>query len=131
DLPGSTSSAGGTLEITNATVIYTPPAGFTGVDTFVYRVRGLFGGESTAVATVTVLAGADTGATVVSCFRTGPETVQVCLLGAPGQMYLVETSADLQAWGPAGNIVADDTGSINYFYDVGGEPRRFYRFRRP
>jgi hypothetical protein len=48
-----TSDRGGTLTPTAAGLLYTPPAGFNGTDTFTYRARSAGGSES-APATVTI-----------------------------------------------------------------------------
>jgi hypothetical protein len=49
----STSAAGGTVVCTT-TCDYTPPAGFTGTDSFNYRIEDGNGGSDSATVTITV-----------------------------------------------------------------------------
>jgi hypothetical protein len=130
DTTAATSAKGGALVVTSNAVIYAPPAGFNGVDNFTYRLRGQFGGESTASVSVTTGAGADRYATVVSLVREGPSSTMVCLLGAPNQTYKIEQSPDLAAWFEAGSLTADEMGSLVYHYAFEPTGNRFYRFRR-
>ncbi|HYG36525.1 MAG TPA: Ig-like domain-containing protein, partial [Clostridia bacterium] len=131
DLLGTVSAQGGTLSETEGGILYTPTNGFTGMDTFTYRLRGQFGGQDIESVSIKVLEGADYHPTVVSLVRSGPTSVQVCLLGAPGQNYLVEESPDLTSWSLAGNLTADDVGSMDFVYNTLGAEKHFYRFRRP
>lgn len=133
DLTNSVSSHGGTmtLVLTNNTLLYTPPAGFNGVDTFTYRLRGMFGDEDHASVSIRVGAGVDQGATVVSLVRESALSVMVCLLGTPNQTYLVEQSTNLTAWTNNGQLTADSSGSMTYHYPIETVEKRFYRFRKP
>jgi hypothetical protein len=131
DTPIATSANGGSITTTNGTIIYTPPVGFTGVDTFTYRLHGQFGDEDTAIATVRVGAGVNQGAMVVSLLRESPTSVMVCLLGAPNQNYIVEQSTDFTSWSNIGSVTADGAGSMTYSYAVETAGKRFYRFRKP
>lgn len=132
DMPSGASAQGGTLTNTPTAILYAPKAGFVGIDTFAYRIRGHFGGEDTAVVTVRVGVEADQVATVVSLVREGVSSVMVCLLGAPNQVYDVDQSDDLFTWTQVGTVTADDAGSMTYSYLI--DPTvatRYHRFRRP
>jgi hypothetical protein len=130
DLPASTTASGGYITNTPDTVIYLPPSGFSGIDTFVYRLRGQLGGEATAQAEIRVVDDAEQFAMVVSCTRAGPASARVCLLGEAGQKYQVEQSGDLENWSSQASLTADAFGSMEWEYAAeSGEPR-FYRFRR-
>lgn len=131
ELPANTSARGGVVTQNVSFVSYTPLAGFSGVDTFQYRLRGNFGGESLTTVTVNVLPGADRGASVVSHSRAGQNLVSVCLLGLPSQSYQVEESTNLAQWVFKQNITADVNGVMNYTYATTNGPARYYRFRRP
>lgn len=132
ELTNSFSAQGGALALTPTnTLIYTPPAGFSGVDSFTYRLRGMFGDEDYASVNVRVGAGVNQGATVVSLVRENATSVMVCLLGAPNQTYTVEQSTNLTTWAGSGQITADAMGSMTYNYTI--EPavaKRFYRFKK-
>lgn len=131
ELPSAASANGGTVTQNVSFVTYTPPAGFTGVDTFQYRLRGNFGGQSLATVTVNVLPGADRGAAVVSLSRSAPNLVSLCLLGLPSQNYQVEESTNLFHWSFKQNLTADVNGMMNYTYATTNGPARYHRFRRP
>lgn len=130
ELASSASSAGGSLAVTNGALAYVPAPGFTGFDTFSYRLAGQFGGEDTTTVTVRVGENVDRGATVVSLVRENPNTAMVCLLGAPNASYIVEQSADLAAWTGTDSLTADEAGSMTYYYTIEPAGNRFYRFRR-
>src|SRR5262249_37373541 len=51
---GTTGAAGGTVAYTNSTIIYTPPAGFTGADIFDYTIGDGHGAAATGLVTVNV-----------------------------------------------------------------------------
>ncbi|GMG81468.1 hypothetical protein LNKW23_06810 [Paralimibaculum aggregatum] len=53
-LPAAASAAGGTLQISGGELLYTPPPGFVGIDSFTYTAADGQGGETDAGATVVV-----------------------------------------------------------------------------
>jgi hypothetical protein len=130
DLTNPVSAFGGTLAVTNDAIFYTPSNGFSGVDNFTYRLRGMFGDEDFANVSVRVGAGVNQGATVVSLVRESPASVMVCLLGAPNQTYIVEQSTNLTAWANTELLTADAAGSMTYHYTIEAVEQRFYRFRK-
>jgi len=130
DLTNSVSVHGGAISITNHTLSYTPPVGFSGLDRFSYRLRGMFGDEDFASVGVRVGAGVNQGATVVSLVRESAAAVMVCLLGSPNQTYTVEHSTNLAAWSSVGQLTADVAGSMTYHYAIEPVEKQFYRFRK-
>ncbi|HEX5219805.1 MAG TPA: Ig-like domain-containing protein [Verrucomicrobiae bacterium] len=131
DLTNSASVHGGTIIVTNSVLVYTPPAGFSGVDSFTYRLRGMFGDDDFTTVSIRVGAGVHQGATVVSLVRENPTSLMVCLLGAPNQSYTVEQSSNLSSWSNIGQLTADATGSMTYNYTIDlAVDARFYRFRK-
>jgi len=131
DLTNSVSAQGGTIAITNNLLVYLPLPGFSGVDSFTCRLRGIFGDEDFTTVSVRVGAGVNQGATVVSLVRENATSVMVCLLGAPNQSYTVEQSTDLATWSNIGQLTADATGSMTYNYSLDpAVEKRFYRFRK-
>lgn len=131
ELTNSVSAQGGTLLLVTNTLVYTPPVGFTGVDQFTYRLRGMFGDEDYASVSVRVGAGVNQGATVVSLVRENATSAMVCLFGAPNQTYNVEQSTNLTSWVGIGQITADAVGSMTYHYTIEPTGQRYYRFKRP
>lgn len=129
DTINSTSARGGALTSTNGMIVYVPPAGFTGIDSFTYRLRGQYGGLDTANVTVRVGAGVDRGAAVVSLVREG-QSVMVCLFGAPNQKYTVEQSFNCTSWSSNSSLTADGMGSMTYTYPIEAVEKKFYRFMK-
>lgn len=122
------SARGGMIAVTNNTLVYTPPAGFSGGDNFTYRLAGMFGDEDFASVNVRIGAGVDQSATVVSLVRENTNSVMVCLFGGPNQTYNIEQSSDLAAWTHSGQLTADAAGSMTYHYAIEPVEKRFYRF---
>jgi hypothetical protein len=132
ELTNASSAQGGALVLTlTNTLVYTPPAGFTGMDQFTYRLRGIFGDEDYANASVRVGAGVNQGATVVSLVRESATSAMVCLFGAPNQTYNVEQSTNLTSWVGIGQITADAAGSMTYHYTIEPTGQCYYRFKKP
>lgn len=131
DAPLAQSLQGGTVAMVTEGLAYTPKAGFSGIDSFAYRIRGAFGGEDTAMVTVRVFPGAEGGVSVVSVNRISESKARVCLLGLANQTYRVEESTNLHTWTFRENITASATGEILYEYDGSGGGQRFFRFARP
>jgi uncharacterized repeat protein (TIGR01451 family) len=65
----ATSTEGGSVTCTTPNCTYTPPAGFSGTDTFTYTVSDPDGATDTATVTITVLASPTTDLEIV---KTGP-----------------------------------------------------------
>ena len=130
ELVSGTTPRGGTVFITNNLVVYTPPAGFTGVDTFFYRALGQYGGASVSAMNVQVFPGNDQYAAVVSQTREGANWMSCCLLGAPAQYYIVEQSTNLTTWSQKTNLTAGVDGTMSWGYPIGPDKVRFYRFRK-
>jgi hypothetical protein len=129
ELPVLTAVQGGTLVKGPGVIVYTPPPGFSGGDSFQYRLRGRFGGTSVTSVTVYVFEKADQHPTVVSISRREGAAVRVCLLGAPNRNYDVQQSSDLGDWSKVGTLSADAAGSMSYEYTPDPTGIRFYRFR--
>lgn len=127
ELPSAASAQGGTLVQADDLIVYTPKAGFTGIDSFSYVLRGRFGGSSSATETVHVIEGSAGNPTVVSVSPAG-SAAHVCLLGAPKATYTVYLSGDLAIWTRAGAITTDDRGGCTYEYTPDAKSMQFYRF---
>ncbi len=66
DVDSTTTEGGTVVDNGDGTVTYAPPAGFTGTDTFTYRVTGPDGVEVEATVTVTVTEDPDAGVPLVA-----------------------------------------------------------------
>lgn len=129
ELMGNESAQGGALSLTSDGVLYLAKTGFTGIDTFPYRLRGNYGGEDTGLVTVRVYQGADGVAMVVSVNRAGPGFARVCMLGRANHTYQVEQSTNMVDWSFRENLSASSTGEMEFEYPTTEGVQRFFRFR--
>ncbi len=128
DLLAEDTALGGSVSLTNGNVVYTPPAGVTGTDTFYYLATdGQVGGTNVGLVTVNISAAAPiqirtpvyNGATFSASFAT-----------ANGVTYIVEYKDALNAgsWTFLTTITGD--GTVKTFTDMGPLPaNRFYQIR--
>lgn len=128
DFPSATTTHGGTVATDGFYFQYTPKPGFSGTDTFTYRLHGVLGGESVASVTILVAAEASLELSVVSLSRISPTEVQVCAFGAPNHTYTVEQSTDLAHWDTYGELSTDDDGSALFNYPLASQGNRYFRF---
>lgn len=129
-LPNSVSTMGGSIAETNGFWRYTPAAGFSGQDTFTYRLTGAYGGSAEATVRMRVVEGAGGQAMAVSWKRTPDNKVNLCMLGEPGRTYTVEKSTDFSNWTETGTVTADTNGSMSYQFELSVEGRGYFRFQR-
>jgi hypothetical protein len=129
-LPGAASARGGTLSRKGDGVVYTPPAGFTGEDTFVYRVTDPSGAADEAVVTVTVGPGVPVAPNTLAIERLPDGSVQVRIAALPGVTYTIEATEDAVTWRVLGAVTTGPTG-LGAFTDTTGVMFRAYRFRHP
>lgn len=131
ELLSTNTTHGGTLVKTFSTISYSPPNGFSGIDTFKYRLRGNFGGISTNEAFVHVEPGGSEKPVLVSSVRHAGGGVSLCMLGVPGQNYIVDESTNLVNWAQKETIAAATDGALSYGFFTTNGPKRFYRLRKP
>jgi subtilisin family serine protease len=128
------STQGGTLSLASGTVTYTPPAAFSGTDTFTYTANDGRGGVTNGTVTVTVRTGTSVSLNIVF----GP-VIQggnfVVRFGAiPGRTYTIEWSDNATGpWTKATNVTAPTTdqgfgiGVFEFSEPTGMASSRFYR----
>jgi len=132
DSVGVSSTAGGTVLLTNDWVHYTPPSGFTNVDSYTYVILDGHGGSTTG--TVSVVVQDDSGITDnVSIEALGDGDYRIRFMGVPGRTYEVQYSdgIDPANWQILATVTADEQGRGETIDTppVGG-PGRFYRTAR-
>lgn len=94
-----TSAHGGTVTLTGGAIVYTPPYGFGGFDTYTYTITDSNGDVITGTVSVSVAVGV--GANIISTtYAPGPPAVfTVVFAGLPGALYRMQASSDLVTWG--------------------------------
>ena len=124
----SPSAEGGTVNLANATVTYSPPVNFNGIDSFNYTIQDNSGATGTAKVTVTV--NPKPRFSLIQLEAGGG--VRIHFVGAPDRTYRVQISSDLVDWTDAGTITTDSTGSAeNVDTQTAGVGARFYRLAWP
>jgi hypothetical protein len=126
---GPVTRAGGALVVAAGQVTYAPPAGFTGVDQFTYRVADGRGGESAGTVTLRVLGPGGLAVTEFAPAKPGSAGVVRLLLAAePNQRYQVQASANLSDWNELGSAQADANGWLTFSETQTLQPLcRFFR----
>ncbi|TVR48813.1 MAG: tandem-95 repeat protein, partial [Puniceicoccaceae bacterium] len=131
-LPATGTHQGGAIARAGGQLSYTPPAGFSGRDTFFYRLADPYGGESDGRVTIIVRDPEDPEVTLVDLGFEDTQTARPILIGLPGRDYAAWWSVNLRDWLAVGLVTADATGEIDFLHAVGADlPRRFYQFAFP
>jgi hypothetical protein len=126
-----TPPAHGTAAITGNAVLYTPPAGFEGLDAFTYTVGDGRGGFAEGKGGVTV--SDSPGRVLVPMLVQGPVDGMMSIEweAVTNWLYTLEYRDDLtgtQAWLVLQADIPGLTGLLD-LSDAGGVPHRFYRVR--
>jgi hypothetical protein len=129
----ATSVNGGTVVLGPASVTYTPPANFTGLDFFTYTIADNRGGSATTnVAVAMVGSGSQNIVNVVH--DSGAGTVTVTFAGIPGYAYRVQYATELTppvTWTDVSTNTVPPGGLFQFVDVVGGTTNRFYRTAFP
>ncbi len=123
------SAHGGEVGLDWPWIYYTPPDGFTGIDTFAYTVNDGYGGSASAAVTLTPVLPPDSPAlNIVSLKVIAGGTVRVLFTGVPGFVYHIEVSPDAKAWTPVTDRTANNLGQFQFDDTTAtSSPVRFYR----
>lgn len=130
---GPGSAQGGTVTTNSGWVIYTPPPGFTNVDSFPFAVSDGRGGISLGTANVVVTF----DNVVPQNFRAemlGNGSVRLIFDGIQSRTYSIEYAENLEspAWQKLATVTADEHGVFVYTDLLpNGAPQRFYRATWP
>ena len=118
-----------------AGILYTPPAGFSGTDSFPVTISDALAATVTGTVTVTVGPGPAAGGT-----GTNPPTITplpggkigIAFQGIPGRSYLVQRSASgLDHWQTLATITADAAGKVSFTDESPPPGSAFYRLAVP
>jgi subtilisin-like proprotein convertase family protein len=125
------SAEGGEITVAQGWAFYTPPAGYSGADSFDYTVQDSFGATATSTIQIvpSVGSGGDPSAnlTVVDL---GNGTCQIVFSGIPWMPYTIQYTESLEQpnWQSITNMTADSQGFFEYVDTLPqGTQARFYR----
>lgn len=127
-LPNATTTLGGKVSLSGATIIYDPPTPDPGSnDSFTYRIRDSF--NQTATGTVTVNVGGPNGGPSGNLLiRVTEAGTDLELAGIPGRIYQLQTaSAVTGPWTNLGGAVTADANGSAKWTDPNPDTPRFYR----
>lgn len=118
-------------------VSYTPPAGFSGTDTFPLTIRDSRGATVTGTVTIAVRSasapfsgGVGVNPPVVTLLPDGKP--EVSFQGIPGQTYQVQrATAGLTHWTTVATLTADSVGRISFTDNAPPPDSAFYRISSP
>ncbi len=136
--PGSTE--GGTVALVATGIQYTPPAGFSGTDTFdifVNDPHALEPGGGPTLGTVTITVTGSSGGTGGPVLNPPVLTMQpdgkvgLSFQGIPGRTYLVQRSTDMTQWNTLTTAVANASGAISFVDESPPPGSAFYRIAKP
>lgn len=128
-------SSGAAVALKATAVSYTPPAGFSGVDTFVIVIRDARGAYTWGTVTVTVgqpSANGGIGANppVLTLLPAGK--MGIAFQGIPGRSYLIQRSAGgLDHWLTLATVAADAAGKVSFTDESPPPGSAFYRLGLP
>jgi len=128
DSVSASSAAGGVVKLANNWILYTPPAGFTNVDSFTYRIRDQFGGVGLGTVNLTPVAN---GAPPRLTLAKSVNPVRRLTVSGPSRAtYLFQYADSLlpQTWLTFGMAMADASGNLELTDPTLPVPKsRFYR----
>ena len=131
---GPSSAQGGTVALQAASILYTPPTGFSGPDSFTVTVEDIH--NSTVQGTISVNVGTPPGSggqgtnsPVLTPLPGGD--MAISFQGIPGRSYQIQRSTDLSNWTPMTTVQAAANGAVTYTDEDPPQPSAFYRLRKP
>jgi subtilisin-like proprotein convertase family protein len=125
----STTPEGGTASLVDGWVLYSPPLGFAGPDSFGYTIQDSFGATATGTVTVQPLASYGPAQSAAFVALSGG-TYSITFNGIPWNTYAIQYSQNPTSgpWQDLGTSMANSWGTIQ-FSDTPppGAPPRYYR----
>lgn len=134
-IPGPATANGGTVVMQSASILYTPPTGFAGADTFAVTLTDARGAATGGTVTVTVgpapaAGGANTtNPPKLNVLSNG--NIELRFQGIPGQVYRVQRSTDLVLWSTLFTGPANAIGTLTFTDVSPPSPNGYYRLAPP
>jgi len=129
-----TSTAGGTVVVSNNWIFYTPPPGYTHSDSFSYVISDTGGLQATGSVSVAVTNDLGQSQNIVAVEDLGGGTSLIEFQGIVARNYTIQFTTNLTspAWQSLGTASADASGGFEFTdAPATGSPARFYRSTDP
>ena len=127
---GPASAQGGSAVLQGGSILYTPPAGFSGTDSFPVTFQDIHGAPG--VGTVTVVVGSnpnpgnpESNNPQITLLPDGD--IRITFQGIPGVGYAIQRSIDLSTWTHLTTVMAGENGLVTFTDDAPPQPSAFYR----
>lgn len=134
---GPNSAQGGIVELQAGAVLYTPPLGFSGNDTFLITLSYSNGATIQGVVTVTVGPGPEDGGQGMNPPQLDITTIPklhvgIRFQGIPGRQYEIQRSPDMLegSWQTIATAIAQTDGLVSHTDEEPLPQNGFYRLRR-
>ena len=134
-LPAAATANGGTVVMQTGSILYTPPTGFAGADTFALTLSDARGAASAGTVSVSVGPPPAAGGTnpanppKLSVLTNG--NIEVRFQGIPGQIYQIQRSPDLSQWITLFTGAANGVGTLTFTDTNPPVPSGYYRLATP
>ncbi len=125
------SAHSGTVVLQSTSILYTPPSGYSGTDTFPVNVIDARGASASGTVTVTVQPLTDVNLNPPALTPLPDGHMSLTFQGIPGRIYQVQRSTDLRTWLTIATLTAGPTGAISYVDSSPPAGSAYYRLSKP
>jgi alpha-tubulin suppressor-like RCC1 family protein len=131
---GPASARGGSATWQASGILYTPPPGFSGTDTFPVTLSDSRGTSATALVTALVgpdPAGGGMGSNPPVLTPLPGGAIALLFHGIPGRSYHLQRTTDMSLWTTLSTVTADPKGAVHFTDPDPPQPSAFYRLSEP
>jgi hypothetical protein len=114
-LPAPTTTNGGAVALQSGSILYTPPFGFSGADTFPVTFTDPSGASASGTVTMVVhVSGWAQALQPPKLTVLADGSIKLRFLGIAGQIYQVQRSTDLSDWTPLFTAATNGDGTLTF-----------------
>lgn len=128
---GPASAQGGSAVLQASSILYTPPTGFAGADTFPVTITDARGASVSGTVAVNVQVNTGIGTNAVALTALSGGRIGVGFQGIPGRPYEIQRSSNLSDWTAIATVTAAANGAVIFIDESPPSGSRFYRLRKP
>lgn len=128
---GPSSTAGGSAVLQGTSILYTPPNGFAGTDTFPVIITDARGASVVGTVTLTVQPNTNVGSNPPVLTPLSGNRMGLDFYGIPGRPYEVQRSTDMAIWQVLTTVNAAANGAVTFIDESPPPGSAFYRLRKP